>query len=140
MAATEKTTRFTVSLPEALLKELDRRMTARGYASRSELIRDLIRERMVEEKWASEKEEVVGVLTIAYDHHQRELLDRIVDLQHRHLVNILCNTHIHMGHDECLEAVFIRGKPREVERLSLEIGGLRGVRFAKLTRASRIGV
>jgi CopG family nickel-responsive transcriptional regulator len=140
MESHESTVRFTVSLPRALLKELDRRMTARGYASRSELVRDLIREQLVAEKWAAGDTEVVGVLTIAYDHHQRELLDRMVELQHRHRVNILCNTHIHMGHHECLEAVFMRGRPGEIEKLSLEIGGLRGVRFAKLTRASQIGV
>jgi CopG family nickel-responsive transcriptional regulator len=140
MAKTESTVRFTVSLPGALLKDLDRRMIARGYASRSELVRDLIREQLVQEKWESDGGEVVGILTIAYDHHHRGLLDRITDLQHRRLVNVLASTHIHMGREDCLEAIFIRGNPREVEKLSIEISGLRGVKFARLTRAGKVAM
>jgi CopG family nickel-responsive transcriptional regulator len=128
MAKTESTVRFTVSLPGALLKDLDRRMIARGYASRSELVRDLIREQLVQEKWESDGGEVVGILTIAYDHH------------HRGLLNVLASTHIHMGREDCLEAIFIRGNPREVEKLSIEISGLRGVKFARLTRAGKVAM
>jgi len=69
----ENTVRFSVSLPASLLGELDRKTIDRGYASRSEFIRDLIREKLVEEKWEDGRREVVGVLTIAYDHHQRGL-------------------------------------------------------------------
>lgn len=134
----ESTVRFTVSLPRALLGELDRRMIDRGYASRSEYVRDLIREQLILEKWQSAEEEVVGVLTICYDHHQRELAERIMQLQHRRFVNVLCTTHVHLDREDCLEAIFLRGKPEEVERLGIEIGGLRGVKFSRLTRASKV--
>ncbi len=137
-ARAEETVRFTVSLPRALLADLDRRMIARGYASRSELVRDLVRERLVEEKWEDEGSDVVGVLTISYDHHQRNLPDRIMHLQHRAFVHILCTTHIHLDHEHCLEAIFIRGRPAQVEKLSLAISGLRGVKFARLTKASKV--
>lgn len=138
MAKKDDTVRFTVSLPDGLRRELDRRMVARGYASRSEFVRDLIRERLVREKWGDGKQKVVGVLTISYDHHQRELADRIIDIQHRRFVNVLCTTHVHMDHDNCLEVIIIRGRPPEIERMSIEIGGLKGVKFAKLTRASAL--
>ncbi|ADC61467.1 MULTISPECIES: nickel-responsive transcriptional regulator NikR [Allochromatium] len=138
MSSTESTIRFTVSLPKTLLDELDRRLVNKGYASRSELVRDLIRERIVEETWERGDAEVAGVLTIVYDHHQRELTQQILDIQHRQYVHVVATTHVHLDHHNCLETIIIRGMPAEIERLSLEIGGLRGVRFAELTRASKV--
>lgn len=139
MPSPEHSIRFSVSLPRPLLEELDQRVVNKGYASRSELVRDLIRERIVEETWERGDQEVAGVLTIVYDHHQRELTQHILDIQHRQFVHVVATTHVHMDHHNCLETIIMRGMPSEIERLSLEIGGLRGVRFAELTRASRIG-
>ena len=139
MSQSDDTIRFSVSLPRPLLEELDRRVVGKGYASRSELVRDLIRERLVEETWERGDEEVAGVLTIVYDHHQRELTQHILEVQHREYVHVVATTHVHIDHHNCLETIILRGLPAEIERLSLEIGGLRGVRFAALTRASRLG-
>ena len=138
MRKKDETIRFTVSLPAHLLDELDRRVVTKGYSSRSELIRDLIRERLVEDKWAHDSEEVYGVLTISYDHHQRELSDRLIEIQHSRYANVLCSTHVHLDHQNCLETIVIRGRPSEIERISLRIAGLKGVIFSKLTRASRL--
>ena len=132
------TIRFSVSLPESLLKELDRRIVSKGYASRSEFVRDLIREKIVEEKWQKSKEEVIGVLSISYDHHQRKLAERVIHTQHSRYVNILCSTHVHLDHNNCLETIIMKGKPPEIEKISIEIAGIRGVKFAKLTRASSV--
>ncbi len=130
--------RFSVSLPAGLLKELDRRVTGRGYASRSELIRDMIRERLVEEKWEKGAETVFGVLTISYDHHQKGLADKLTGLQHTRYVNVLCSTHVHIDHHHCLETIILRGRPAIIEKLAIRIGGLKGVRFSRLTRASTV--
>ncbi|NEV60861.1 nickel-responsive transcriptional regulator NikR [Thiorhodococcus minor] len=138
MPSSDETIRFSVSLPKPLLDELDARVVNKGYASRSELVRDLIRERLVEDLWERGETEVAGVLTIVYDHHQRELTQQILEIQHRQYVRVVATTHVHMDHHNCLETIIIRGMPAEIERLSLEIGGLRGVRFAKLTRASKV--
>jgi CopG family nickel-responsive transcriptional regulator len=138
MTRNEETIRFSVSLPGRLLQELDKRVIDRGYASRSEFVRDLIREKMVEDHWQSQREVVVGVLTICYDHHQRDLARKVIEAQHSQYVNILCSTHVHLDHDNCLETIIIKGRPREIERISISIAGLRGVRFAELTRASRL--
>ena len=138
MAEHERVTRFSVSLPDSLLDELDRRVIRRGYASRSELVRDLIRERMVEDKWKTDAAKVIGVLTIGYDHHQRGLIEKIVDLHHSQFINILCSTHVHLDRNNCLETIIIKGRPQEIERIAVKSGGLRGVRFAKLTRASAV--
>jgi CopG family nickel-responsive transcriptional regulator len=138
MPSPEDTIRFTVSLPRPLLEELDRRVVGKGYASRSELVRDLIRERLVEQTWEDPEAEVAGVLTIVYDHHQRELTQQMLDIQHDEYVHVVATTHVHLDHHNCLETIIIRGQPDQIERLRLEIGGLRGVRFSALTRASRL--
>lgn len=136
----EITRRFTVSLPKGLLDELDSRIVQRGYHSRSELVRDLIRGQLVEESWENERGEVHGVLTICYDHHQRDLKDRLHRIQHDRFVHILCTTHVHLDHDNCLETIILRGSPAEIEKMSLQIAGLRGVVFSGLTRADVPGV
>ena len=137
MAASEDTIRFSVSLSAGLLDELDRRVTSRGYASRSELVRDMIRERLVEDAWQG-GEEVAGVLAIIYDHHQRELAQKLIDIQHNEHIHELCSTHVHLDHHNCLETIILQGHPPEIEHIAAEIGGLKGVKFAKLTRTSRL--
>ena len=134
----DQTIRFTVSLPEELLAALDRRVQTRGYESRSGLVRDLIREKLVEDRWQDEGKDVVGVLTISYDHHQRDLTHKIMEIQHNQYVHILCSTHVHLDHHNCLETIIISGHPPEIERISGEIRTLRGVRFAELTRAAKV--
>ncbi len=140
MAKGRDVTRFSVSLPAALLAELDRRVIRPGYASRSEFVRDLIRERMVEDKWKAGTEAVVGVLTISYAHDERDLTQKLVDIQHNEYLNILCTTHVHLDRENCLEIIIIKGRPQEIERVAVKSAGLRGVRFAKLTRASTMEV
>ncbi len=134
----DRTVRFGVSLPESLLRELDRMAASKGCVSRSEYIRDLVREGLVEEKWEAGDDPVVGVLVIVYDHHQPDLVRRIMDAQHRGYLHTICTTHVHLDEDACLEVVITRGTPCEIEELSGEIGGLRGVRLAKLIKASKI--
>jgi CopG family nickel-responsive transcriptional regulator len=137
MHSPDDTIRFSVSLPRPLLEELDRRVVAKGYASRSELVRDLIRERLVEQTWEDPAAEVAGVLTIVYDHHQRDLTQHMLDIQHDEFVHVVATTHVHLDHHNCLETIIIRGLPADIERMRLMIGGLRGVRFSALTPASR---
>ncbi|CAJ99113.1 nickel-responsive transcriptional regulator NikR [Helicobacter acinonychis] len=131
--------RFSVSLQQNLLDELDNRIIKNGYSSRSELVRDLIREKLVEDNWIEDSPDdksKVAVLVVIYDHHQRELNQRMIDIQHASETHVLCTTHIHMDSHNCLETIILKGSSAEVQRLQLEIGGLRGVKFAKLTKAS----
>ncbi|GHS89333.1 putative nickel-responsive regulator [Campylobacterota bacterium] len=134
----EKIIRFSASLPKDLLQTLDEQIIAKGYASRSEFIRDLIREQITQDRWQDGEAEVFGNLTLIYDHHQRELAAKMIEIQHDHNAAILCSTHIHLDHHNCMESIILRGKPAEIEAIAIAIGGLRGVRFAKLTRASRL--
>ncbi len=134
----DETIRFSVSLPKGLLKEMDRRSVNKGYSSRSEFVRDLVREKIVEDEWGKSSKSVIGVLTIVYNHHQRSTATKLMDLQHHTYVNVLCSTHVHLDHEHCLEAIIIKGKGNEIESLATQIGGIRGVKLANLSRASSL--
>jgi CopG family nickel-responsive transcriptional regulator len=129
----EKMVRLCISLPEALLEELDKRVISKGYASRSELVRDLIRDLLAQESWEEDKE-VLAVLSLIYDHHDKELVYRLLDLQHRHHLSVLSSTHLHLDHHHCLEVLILRGRAQELESLSTSIAGLRGIKLSKLSR------
>ena len=101
--------RFGISLDKELLKKFDGHLTAQGYDSRSEAIRDLIREGLVKEEWAHEDKETAGAITLIYDHHQRELLGKITDIQHDHQGVIISTQHVHLDHHNCLDIIDVRG-------------------------------
>ncbi len=132
----EKLERFSVSIPEELLSSLDKLVLSKGYSSRSEFIRDLIREKIVEEKWSSDAEKVFGVLLLVYDHHVRGVSDKLLEIQHSHYYNVVSALHIHLTHNDCLEVIVIKGKASEIEKLSGKMEGLRGVKFAKLIKTA----
>jgi CopG family nickel-responsive transcriptional regulator len=124
--------RFGVSIEGPLLKEFDRLIGSTGYVNRSEALRDLIRARLVEERVAAGGETMFGVLTLVYDHHQRELESRMTDLQHQHHERIVSTTHIHIDHHNCLEVVMLRGTPLELRSIADTLGALKGVEHHKL--------
>ena len=132
----EKIIRFSVSLPEKLLEELDKKVDAQGYASRSEFTRDLIREKIVKDDWKDDGSDVIGVLTMIYTHHQNELVQKILEIQHDANIKIMCNTHVHVNHENCLETVMVSGKVSKIKDFAQKIGGLKGVKFSKLVEAS----
>jgi len=124
--------RFGVSIDEELLSRFDEEIVRRGYANRSEAIRDLIRERLVREEWRA-GQEVVGVITLVYDHHVRELEAKITDIQHDHHGKVLSAMHIHLDHDNCLEIIAVKGEGAEIAELAAKLIGLKGVRHGRLT-------
>ncbi|EAU00109.1 nickel-responsive transcriptional regulator NikR [Campylobacter curvus] len=128
--------RFSVSLPSQLLDELDKKVSEQGYASRSEFTRDLIREKIVNDSWKDAKEELIGVLTLIYVHHQNDLINKMMDIEHDADVTIICTNHVHVDHHNCLETITLRGEAAKIEHFSDRIAGLKGVKFAKLTKAA----
>jgi len=119
-------------MDEELLARFDADIVRQGYANRSEAIRDLIRERLVREEWRA-GEEVVGVITLVYDHHVRNLEARITDIQHDHHHRVISTMHIHLDRDNCLEIIAVRGKGAEIAELASKLIGLKGVRHGRLT-------
>lgn len=130
------TKRFGVSIPDELLAKLDRLAKKKGYANRSEAIRDLVRDRFVDEEWAGGSADVVGTVTLAYNHHSHDLSDKLADLQHSHFQNIISTTHIHLDAHNCLEVLVVRGKSRKVKEIADQLIATKGVKHGKLVMTS----
>lgn len=120
-----------VSLEEDLLKEFDRLIAKRGYANRSEAIRDLIREALLAEIIDSNKP-VVGTLTLVYDHHVPNLSEKLTASQHAAGAMVLAATHVHLDHHYCLEVIIMKGRSKDIQTMADRIRALRGVELGKL--------
>ena len=121
-------TRFGVSLDEKLLRQFDRLIIGKGYANRSEAIRDLIREALVREQWELGTDEAVGTITLVYDHDTRDLADKLTDLQHAHYELIVSTLHVHLDAHHCLEVLVLRGTARTLKESAARLIGTRGVK------------
>lgn len=124
--------RFGISADAQLLQRFDALIEEKGYVNRSEAIRDLIRNSLVEEQWARGEDEAVGTVTLVYNHHTRDLADKLTEHQHSHHDTIVSALHVHLDAHHCLEVVVLRGKAREVKRLADELIGTKGVKHGKL--------
>src|SRR5947208_15700877 len=102
--------RIGVAIDSELLEKFDQLINQRGYTNRSEAFRDLIRDELVQKTWESPESDVVGTVTLVYDHHVRMLSDRLTDLQHDHHKNILSTLHVHLYHDNCLDVLVVKRK------------------------------
>jgi CopG family nickel-responsive transcriptional regulator len=127
--------RFGVSLEKKLLDEFDTLIKRKSYSNRSEAFRDLIRQELVKEEWA-ESGEVVGAITLVYDHHKRELVNKLTDIQHDHQKIIISTQHIHLDHDNCLEIIAVRGHPQEAQKLADTLKSVKGVKHGTLSMSS----
>jgi CopG family nickel-responsive transcriptional regulator len=121
-----------LSLERDLLERFDAAINRKGYQNRSEAIRDLIREHLVEEA-ADENKVIVGTLTMVYDHHQPNLSAKLIEAQHEAASKVLAATHVHLDHHHCLEVVILKGRSGEVKSLADRILSLRGVKHGQLT-------
>ena len=127
--------RFGVSLEKALLDRFDTLIRKRKYTNRSEAIRDLIRKEFVRTEWGDDRE-VAGAITYIYDHHKKDVLTTIIDIQHDFQKLIISTQHIHLDHDHCLEVVVVRGKARGIEALADMLTAVKGVRHGTLSMSS----
>lgn len=128
--------RFGVSIDSALLLKFDDLIEAKGYTNRSEALRDLIRDSMVQAESELGTKEMIGTITIVYNHHTRELTDTLTELQHRYFSNIISTTHIHMDEHNCLEVLIARGRGNEIKQIAELLIGARGVKHGKFTLTS----
>ncbi len=126
-------TRFGVSMDGTLLKDFDKLISRKGYRNRSEALRDLIRDNLVQEEWEGGNQETVGTLALVYNHHTRELTRVLTDLQHRFYKTILSTTHVHLDEHNCLEVLILRGKGKDIQDIGDRLIGTRGVKHGKLS-------
>jgi CopG family nickel-responsive transcriptional regulator len=128
--------RFGVSMDSLLLERFDQHIEQRGYGNRSEAIRDLVRETLVREEWEG-GDEVVGTITLVYDHHVRELSDKLTDIQHDNFNSVLSSLHIHLDHHNCLEVIVVRDAAAKVQKFADRLIGTRGVKHGKLSATTK---
>lgn len=127
--------RFGVSLEKNLLSRFNSFIKAKKYTNRSEAIRDLIRGSLVKDEWREGKE-VAGAITLIYNHHERELVNKLMDIQHDYGTVIVSTQHVHIDHANCLEVIVVRGKPRFIQKLSDTVRAVRGVKHTALSMSS----
>src|SRR5271157_6366463 len=125
--------RIGVAIDSDLLRQFDDLLQQRGYTNRSEAFRDLIRDELVERAWESPESQVVGTVTLVYDHHVRLLNEKLTGIQHDHHHSILSTLHVHLDHDNCLEVLVVRGKSAAVRKIADTLIGTRGVKHGRLT-------
>jgi len=128
--------RFGVSIEADLLEDFDEQNHRRGYVNRSEAIRDLIRASLTEAQWEEDGEGAGGIVVV-YDHHQKELTDRLVDLQHDALDIVVSNLHVHLDHHNCLEVIVVKGSAGRITRLADALRSMKGVSHC---RVARVGI
>jgi len=127
--------RFGISLEKSLLDKFDRLIKKENYTNRSKAFRDLIRQELVKEEWREGKK-IVGAITLIYNHHQRELLNKITDTQHNFQKLIISTQHIHLDPHNCLEIIAVRGIPKEVQKLRDTLKSIKGVKHGTLSMST----
>lgn len=130
-----KLIRFGVSMDKDLIGRFDQLIEEEGYINRSEAIRDLIRERLVEEEW-EEDDEVCGGILLVYDHHKHHLSEKITEIQHHFYKLVISTQHIHMDHDNCMEIISIRGKAREIQNFFNKLRATTGIKQCDIIKAT----
>jgi CopG family nickel-responsive transcriptional regulator len=128
--------RFTVSLEAELLQQFDQFCTEHRYATRSEAIRQLLRETLTHQAWESDARDAAATLTLVYDHHRTQLTDQLLELQHQHTNVVVSSMHVHLDHDHCLEVIILRGRAKVLRTIAAQLRGLKGIRQGQLVIAS----
>jgi len=124
--------RFGVSLEEHLLQAFDLSIGGQGYQNRSEAIRDLIRDHLIQKKVGRGDEEVVGVISLLYDHRTHHLSDVLADMQHKASVMVNASLHIHLDAHNCLEVIVVRGSANKVHEVAGQLIATKGVQNGRL--------
>jgi CopG family nickel-responsive transcriptional regulator len=125
--------RFGVSMTRKLLKKFDGLISNMGYTNRSEAIRDLVREKLVQQEWKLTNRETVGTITIVYSHEVHELTETLTALQHTFHRNIISTMHIHLDAHNCLEVLVVKGKGRTLKTIAQRLLSTKGVKHGQLT-------
>ena len=128
--------RFSVSLEDDLLAEFDRYCQQQQFATRSEAIRQLLRDTLTKEAWSGDSKDAAGTLTLVYDHHRPQLRDHLTKLQHDHTDLVVSTLHAHLTHDLCLEVIVLRGPSAKLQKIASQLRGLKGIYKGELVMAS----
>jgi CopG family nickel-responsive transcriptional regulator len=132
--------RVGVSLEKELLGAFDKLIAGKGYQSRSEAIRDLIRQQLSSDQLNNEKAEAVAAVVLVYDHHATAIMERLTELQHSHFIKTISSLHIHLDHHDCLEVIVLRGKVGEINRMGDKLVSIKGVKLGRINLLANKGL
>lgn len=135
MTPNSNLTRFGVSVESSLLSKFDFLIKQRNYPNRSDAIRELIRNELTKQGWEQDQE-IAGAVTILYDHHKRELLNKVMDVQHDFHKIILSSQHIHINHNICFEIIALKGNAKEIQNLTDRLKAIKGIKFGNISMTS----
>jgi len=124
--------RIGVSLDSDLLADFDKLIAQQGYQSRSEALRDLVRQRLSQEQLGDPKAEAVAAVFLVYDHHAANLAEKLIGLQHSHLLHAISSMHVHLDKHDCLEIIVLRGQVGEINRVGEQILSMKGVKLGRV--------
>ena len=124
--------RIGVSLDSDLLADFDKLIAQQGYQSRSEALRDLVRQRLSREQLSDPEAHAVAVVFLVYDHHAAKLTEKLVGLQHSHLLHAISSLHVHLDKHDCLEIIVLRGQVGEINRVGEQILSMKGVKLGRV--------
>ena len=131
----KKLVRFGIAIEESLLLDFDKEIKQKGYVNRSEAIRDLIREVLIKKEWTSNKQ-VSGIISMVYNHHQRELVGKLLDIQHDYQDLVISTQHIHLDHYNCLEVIATKGRAKNIQKIADRLKSVRGVKHVNVNMAT----
>jgi CopG family nickel-responsive transcriptional regulator len=124
--------RVGVSLEKELLGAFDKLIAEKGYQSRSEAIRDLIRQQLSDNRLRNDRAEAVAAVVLVYDHHATAIMERLTELQHSHVLKTISSLHVHLDHHDCLEVIVLRGKVGEINRMGEKLISIKGVKLGRI--------
>ena len=129
-------TRFGISMDEKLLDRFDQYIREKEYANRSEAIRDLVRDKLVQDEWQDSDKETVGTISLVFDHHQRDLTEKLTRHQHDEHEVVISSMHVHLDHHNCLEVLVVKGHPGKIRKIADKLISTKGVKHGKLVMTS----
>jgi CopG family nickel-responsive transcriptional regulator len=137
--------RIGISLDKKLLSKFDKLITKKGYASRSEAIRDLVRQQLSSEEVGNPKSQAIAAVFLVYDHHATKLTERLIRLQHSsvagshrtHAVHVISSLHVHLDEHDCLEIIVLRGRVGEINNIGENILSMKGVKLGRINLVAR---
>jgi CopG family nickel-responsive transcriptional regulator len=137
-ASSSDLVRFGVAVERPLLEAFDEHLARRGYENRSEALRDLVRAELGRDAW-DRGEQAIATISLIYDHHVRELTERLIEIQHEHGERVISTTHVHLDHHHCLEVVLAKGPANLLKRLADRLIGAKGVISGEVSGMSIVG-
>jgi CopG family nickel-responsive transcriptional regulator len=129
----ETVSRFSLSMPAGLVRQLDQMVKTKGYVNRSQAVADMVSAHLVEVQGEEREREIAGTITLVYDHHKRNVQALLTDIQHDHQEVIIATLHVHLDHHHCMEVLAVRGKAAIVRLVADQLIAARGVKHGKLT-------